>query len=284
MTGFFTLHRRVFKHHIVGKKHPEQFMAWCWMLGQAAFKDTKHDINGKTVVIKRGQFSCSTRKMAEELDWSEARVRRFLKRLKIDAMIDADSDAGRNVITICKYEQYQNCATESDAASDAQSDAGATQERRTKEQPNQFTNTSDEVLEPGGSSDPPERFNPNLVFFGKQPGSALRYLTDNGVPDRQARSMLGKWRKNFGDEEVVAAIGQASSVTASEPIPYITQILNNGNRAHDKPSRSHGFNQQTASKAAMLATIAGHAPPESPGYRQGPDLEAGLGAAGVIEH
>lgn len=45
--------------------------------------------------------------MAKAFGWSEPRVRRFLNRLKADAMIDAASDAGQTVITICHYDKYQ---------------------------------------------------------------------------------------------------------------------------------------------------------------------------------
>jgi len=75
---------------------------------------------------------------------------------------------------------------------------------------------------------PTERFDPLQVFFGKQSGSALSYLTANGVIEKQARSMLGKWRKAHGDDAVVAAVKRASEATASEPIPFIEATLRGG--------------------------------------------------------
>jgi hypothetical protein len=68
--------------------------------------------------------------MAVGWGWSESRVRRFLKRLKTDAMIDAATDAGVTVITICNYNRYQRVSLPSDAATDARSDTVATQQRR----------------------------------------------------------------------------------------------------------------------------------------------------------
>jgi hypothetical protein len=104
--------------------------AWVWLIEDAAFADRKVNIAGKTVTLHRGQLSHSTRFLAKAWLWSEAAVRRYLTRLKTDAMIDAVSDAGQTIITICNYGKYQVTPGKADAASDAVSDAEVTQERR----------------------------------------------------------------------------------------------------------------------------------------------------------
>jgi hypothetical protein len=76
--------------------------------------------------LKRGQVAASLRFMADKWQWREPRVRRFLKRLKTDAMIDAATDAGITVITICNYDKYQKVSL----PRDAQIDAAATQRRK----------------------------------------------------------------------------------------------------------------------------------------------------------
>jgi hypothetical protein len=68
--------------------------------------------------------------------WPEARVRRFLECLKTDAMIDAATDAGRTIVSICNYDRYQWSAGDTDAAIDAPSDARSTQHRRKLEECN----------------------------------------------------------------------------------------------------------------------------------------------------
>lgn len=107
--------------------------AWCWMIEEAGYAPRRRSIGGKTFELQRGQFTASTRFMAKAWQWSEAAVRRYLSRLRTDAMIDARSDAGQLVITISNYDKYQSPVREADAADDAADDAGATQERRSSD-------------------------------------------------------------------------------------------------------------------------------------------------------
>ncbi|MEX6947051.1 hypothetical protein AB2C49_33905, partial [Pseudomonas aeruginosa] len=69
--------------------------------------------------------------MAEKWKWSEARVRRYLGRLKKSEIIDARADAHATRIIICKYDRFQRVSLPTDAPSDAQ----ATQSRRTDDAP-----------------------------------------------------------------------------------------------------------------------------------------------------
>lgn len=66
--------------------------------------------------------------------------------------------------------------------------------------------------------------------------ACLPYLTSSGVPDKQARSMLGGWRKRFGDGEVAAAVADAQRQAVSEPVPYIEATLRR--RGDNAPRRS----------------------------------------------
>lgn len=52
-----------------------------------------------------------------------------------------------------------------------------------------------------------------------------KYLEANGVGEKQARSMLGLWRRDYGDDNLIAALGEASRQSASEPIAFITAVL-----------------------------------------------------------
>lgn len=66
--------------------------------------------------------------------------------------------------------------------------------------------------------------------------ACLPYLTSSGVPDKQARSMLGGWRKRYGDGEVAAAVADAQRQAVSEPVPYIEATLRR--RGDNAPRRS----------------------------------------------
>lgn len=146
--GFIALARGVLDHPIVGARKPySRHDAWEWLLFEAAFKPRRYAAGSIVVTLDRGQLAHSTRYMADAWGWSEAAVRRFLTRLKTGAgtgaMIDAQTDAGITVITICNYERYQSWEDQTDAATDARTDAPtdaeATQQRRRKEQLNNET-------------------------------------------------------------------------------------------------------------------------------------------------
>lgn len=140
--GVFAVDRGVFDHPKFQEDKPFlKVNAWLWLLAAAAWKPVVRRISGKDYHLARGQLVASTRYMAMQWQWSEARVRRFLDVLKTDAggdaEIDAATDAGITVITIRKYDEYQRVSLPRDAANDASSDAGtdaeATQERRKEE-------------------------------------------------------------------------------------------------------------------------------------------------------
>jgi hypothetical protein len=129
--GVFAVDRGIWDHPIFAAEPLTEREAWMWMISDAAYRPHRRRISGSYQVdLDRGQLGGSLRFMADKWGWSEPRVRRFLKRLKTDAMIDAATDAGITVVTICNYTKYQRVSLPVDAASDALDDAAATQQRR----------------------------------------------------------------------------------------------------------------------------------------------------------
>lgn len=131
--GVFAVDRGWFDHPTFKPEPFTEREAWIWLIAEAAFRAHRRRVGSVTVTLTRGQLAHSLRFMADKWRWKEPRVRRFLARLKEDAMIDAASDAGVTVITICNYSKYQRVSLPIDAASDAGSDAPATQLRRKEE-------------------------------------------------------------------------------------------------------------------------------------------------------
>src|SRR5262249_10786551 len=94
---------------------------------------------------ERGQLSHSLRYMAEAWGWrSDFRVRTFLNRLKSNAQINTQTDAGQTVITICNYGRYQNPKSRKDTQTNAQTNAQYTRNTRKEEQINKETIDDDE--------------------------------------------------------------------------------------------------------------------------------------------
>lgn len=119
---------------------------WEWLIENARYRAGRCRAGSFVVDLQRGQLCASTRFMAQAWKWSEAKVRRFLSKLKADAMIDAQTDAGINVITVCNYDRYQITPDKIDAAGDAGNDAAATQDRRSSDANKNEGNKGNESL------------------------------------------------------------------------------------------------------------------------------------------
>lgn len=126
MSGFYLMHRDWQDNPLFGREAYSRRDAWIWMIERACYTPKDIDISGKTVTLQRGQFSSSLRYMAKAWGWDEAKVRRFLSRARSENMIDAATDAGQTIVTICNYDRYQ--APERTA--DAPANAAAPQQRR----------------------------------------------------------------------------------------------------------------------------------------------------------
>ena len=138
-TGYIRIFRNLWDHPAFRSRGEASVFAW--MISAASWKPTRVRYKDRQVNLCRGQLAISTRDMASDWEWSESKVRRFLERLKNDDMIDAHSDAGVTVITICNYSEYQH----SEHSTDAPSDAAPTQDRRTTDAQNKKDNKLKEL-------------------------------------------------------------------------------------------------------------------------------------------
>ena len=51
------------------------------------------------------------------------------------------------------------------------------------------------------------------------------YLQSQGVPSERIGGLLGKWRKEYGSEAVIVALGKAQREGAIDPVSFITRCL-----------------------------------------------------------
>lgn len=254
--------------------------AFMWMVMEASFKARERRVGNEVVSLGRGQLAASTRFMAAAWKWSESRVRRYLGRLSGRRMIDASSDAGITVVTICKYDAYQSPGKGSDAPADhgatqpclslsenrrtsvAASDAAtnpatdweyntnrdaahdsdapperkSTQQRRSSDA-NENKGYSDTNV--SGAEAPPDQSgvdaspDPAKIIFT----SGLALLRELGVAERQARSMLGKWRKHHGDAALFEVLGRIRRERPIDPIEFGEGCFRHAARPRDTKVR-----------------------------------------------
>lgn len=93
--------------------------------------------------------------------------------------------------------------------------------------PNQRKEEGGRREEEGGSSEPTgsggEAAEPDLLKAAFDAG--IKVLGKAGHSEQQARGLIGKWRKEFGEGAVLEALGKCQLSGVSEPVSYITAAL-----------------------------------------------------------
>jgi len=146
MSGFYLVTRGITSHHLF-KGNPQRLAVWLWLLDNAAWKPTTHDVKGHTIEVPRGAVCASERHIADECGVGYQVVRTALKRFQSERMINATVTHGKTVITLCNYEKHQS----PERGDNAEGNATLTQRQRNanaqKKQGNKETRE-----EPYGSS------------------------------------------------------------------------------------------------------------------------------------
>lgn len=106
MAGYFYLERDWHKSQCFTST--EDRYAWVWLVGSACFSDTVIGVNGTPVILKRGQCFYSISYLAEAWGTSTMKTRLILDRFKKWQMINTQSNKHGTLITICKYNEYQD--------------------------------------------------------------------------------------------------------------------------------------------------------------------------------
>jgi hypothetical protein len=210
VSGWFSVKRGITLHPIfLGR--PERLAIWIWLLDNACWADTKHDINGKIVTVPRGSVAASERRIAEEVGVGRQVVRTFLSLLEDQRMINPDLTHGRRVISLCNWDKYQ---TPPDGANPPPNPR-PTQGQPIKEQVNNSV-----------SKDTADFLDPAKVAFD----SGIAMLRAAGKTEAAARKIVGKWKSDFGAEAVIVAIGKAKREDAADPVAFITGCLRHVSR------------------------------------------------------
>jgi DNA-binding transcriptional regulator YhcF (GntR family) len=131
VSGYVRLYRTLFGHPAF--RNDAEAMAFAWMVGRASWQAAAVRYKGHRISLKRGQLAISQRDMAEQMDRDKGWVERLWRRLRSEAMIEADVKAGVAVITICNYDEYQPTKEVGKAVGKALDEADARQTQGTEQ-------------------------------------------------------------------------------------------------------------------------------------------------------
>ena len=112
--GFLRLSRRFFSNEMWNEARTfSSCEAWLDLIQSARFEATprKESIGCREISYSRGQYPASIRFLSQRWKWSEKKVRSFLVHLRKKGMITVECNQGMNLITLCKYEEYNPMGT-----------------------------------------------------------------------------------------------------------------------------------------------------------------------------
>lgn len=107
MSGWVKIHRSLREHFLYSFDEPEKSLAWIDILLSVNHSDTKVMIKAQSIIVLRGQMAVSQVSLQKRWKWSQNKVKRFLKLLKKEGMIDFEANELTTLITVCNYDDYQ---------------------------------------------------------------------------------------------------------------------------------------------------------------------------------
>lgn len=136
MSGTVNISRDIWRDTAFKTEPFTEREAFIWIIMEASYKPRQKRVANVSVDLERGQLATSVRFMCEAWNWSKSRVDRFLKRLEKRDMIGTDSGTGVNVITVCKYDDYQNAPRNGGTPDSEKRDTSGTAPGQQRDKPN----------------------------------------------------------------------------------------------------------------------------------------------------
>lgn len=228
MNGLFLIDRKMLSHHIVGMQNKDRFCMWIWLLSAAAWKPRPIFVQGKEIILQRGQLFVSLRKFAEENGVSKGVAERFVRDLKSGTMIETANETGGTVITICNYEIYQDFDLYRGTANGTANETATGQRRDIKEHqitpvtPERTNNPQTPMLDLDGEASPAATVSQqNFDDEFEKVWKAYPRKVGKGA----ARKAWAKARKRVSKDEIAPSLWAHIQVwnqgTAKDKIPHL---------------------------------------------------------------
>lgn len=107
--GYIKLSRKFFSNIMWTESRTfSRCEAWLDLIQLARYEDEpqKDCVGKRKVVYGRGQYPASINILSKRWQWSDKKVRCFLEYLKKQEMISVECFQGVNILTLCKYDEY----------------------------------------------------------------------------------------------------------------------------------------------------------------------------------
>jgi hypothetical protein len=145
VSGWACLHRTLDEHWIFNFDEPDKALAWVYLVMMANHKECDVLIKGRVVSCKRGQLARSQITLQKKFNWSQNKLKRFLKLLKNERMIDFETNDLTTVITICNYDKFQEKNKSTNEQTNDQTNDQTNEPRTTRRTTNNNDNNDNNV-------------------------------------------------------------------------------------------------------------------------------------------
>ncbi len=111
--GWIKVHRKILDNDWLSKNRVySNFEAFMYLLLKANHKEGFFHIGTQIVEVKRGQIVTSQKKLCKQFNWSNSKLRNYLKTAKNASMIHTETTSKTTTLTILNYDSYQSEGTE----------------------------------------------------------------------------------------------------------------------------------------------------------------------------
>ena len=111
--GWIKVHRKILDNDWLCKSRTySNFEAFMFLLLKANHKEGRFHIGTDVLEVKRGQIITSQKKLCKQFNWSNSKLRNYLKTAKNASMIHTETTSKTTCLTILNYDSYQDPSTE----------------------------------------------------------------------------------------------------------------------------------------------------------------------------
>lgn len=241
--------------------------SYAWFMERAVFRAGRHEWKGWSIDLARGELYASYRSLADRWHLAKTNVERRLNDFKDAGLIavdtsgkrwfrdsNRDSDLGQEksrlpmVVTVCQYEAIQGSREVEREAGSGQ--GGGTADGTLKKQGLKKSIPSESRGDlfghaPQGEIEPQTGVTeyPDVAIKQTVWTLGVGLLTNTGMPNDAARRLIGKWRRDAGDDEELGRILYAAvAARTQDPKSYVTAALQK--RQNQRAERESGSRYQ----------------------------------------
>jgi DNA replication protein DnaD len=150
--GWISLHRSLLKHWLFSFDEPDKALAWIDLLLSARHEPGTMMIKGRTVKLLSGQIAMSQVTLQKRWKMSQNKVKRFLKLLENEGMIELSTNELTTVITLCNYKDYQTTGRPDERANEQPDERGTNEPRTSRRTTNNNDNKGNNVNKDNNTS------------------------------------------------------------------------------------------------------------------------------------